>query len=98
MTLSNDSEEGVWTLKLLREACEALASNMLEFGKFDSWHVQRVFQTLDDLWKNFDGLGLCFSSKGDMLSQWRGYSRIYSGAFIRNIPVQTKKYRPMFLG
>ncbi len=74
MTLSNDTEEGVWTLKLLREACNALTSNTYEDDEFNPWHVERVFEALDAIRRNFDGLGLCFSRKGDMLSQWRGYA------------------------
>ena len=85
MSLSNDSEEGVFTIKVLEAAYRNSATevNRLKaptpqtgglFGLGARYLLASIYPDLDDIRKSNDGLGLCMSSDGDMLSQWRGYA------------------------
>lgn len=68
MSMSNDREEGISTIKLLKEIC----SSMKELGQPTA--LADAYDYIDTLPSFNDGLGLCLSSEGDMLSQWRGYA------------------------
>lgn len=66
LTLSNDSLEG----KLVSAVIKRLAvTDDIEAKTIDS-----LLAEVDSLEELFDGLGLCLSKVGDLLSQWRGYA------------------------
>lgn len=74
LKLSNDTMEG----KLVTET-------MQRFAKTDNpnnYFIDCLQYLMTYLEKNFDGLGLCFSTDGDLLSQWRGYSDDGAGVAI----------------
>lgn len=65
LTLSNDSLEG----KLVKDVVRRIANA----DKLDYFTCEKLIGRVSDLEKLFDGLGLCLSKVGDLLSQWRGY-------------------------
>ena len=66
LTLSNDSLEG----KLVSAVIKKLATA----DGLEQWKVDQLMKRIDMLEELFDGLGLCLSEDGDLLSQWRGYA------------------------
>src|SRR3990167_927741 len=66
LTLSNDSLEG----KLVSAVIKRLA----ESDKIDAQKISSLLTRVDFLEELFEGLGLCLSKEGDLLSQWRGYA------------------------
>ncbi len=66
LTLSNDSLEG----KLVSAVIKKLATS----DGLDSWKLEQLLRRVAILEELFDGLGLCLSEDGDLLSQWRGYA------------------------
>lgn len=74
MSLSNDSEEGKWIMRLVRQGLTPRINGAFEIGKFTHFNLNQCMNALQGLGESFDGLGLCFSKDGDMLSQWRGYA------------------------
>ncbi|RYE50851.1 MAG: DUF2971 domain-containing protein [Hyphomicrobiales bacterium] len=66
LTLSNDALEG----KLVSAVIKRLA----QANKVEPWRIERLMERVDMLENLFDGLGLCLSEAGDLLSQWRGYA------------------------
>lgn len=84
MSLSNDSEEGIFTINVLdaayrnsMDAVNKLKSPGQIGGLFSLgalYSATPIYSELDGIRKSNDGLGLCMSSEGDMLSQWRGYA------------------------
>jgi len=74
LSLSNDSMEGKWLRNVFTKVCAE--------GKLDEHSQKQVieqFAMFEDL---LDGLGLCLSEHGDMLSQWRGYASDGAGVCI----------------
>lgn len=66
LTLSNDSLEG----KLVSAVIERLAVS----DGMDPKSIDALLDSVEALEELFDGLGLCLSEDGDLLSQWRGYA------------------------
>jgi hypothetical protein len=66
LTLSNDSLEG----KLVSAVIKKLAAA----DGLEQWKIDQLMKRVDLLEELFDGLGLCLSEDGDLLSQWRGYA------------------------
>ncbi|MDZ4276795.1 MAG: DUF2971 domain-containing protein [Erythrobacter sp.] len=64
LTLSNDRMEGLWAVKMF-----------LDLFKNDDRNASFAAKTiLEGEIRQRIALGTCFSSKGDLLSQWRGYA------------------------
>ncbi|NOU36202.1 MAG: DUF2971 domain-containing protein [Kiritimatiellaceae bacterium] len=74
LLLSNDSMEGRLVSGLITELAK---ENGLDQAK-----AQRLQENIIQFESMFDGLGFCFSEKGDLLSQWRGYADDASGVSI----------------
>ena len=74
MSLSNDSLEG----KLLSRALEKLA---ISAGLTDVAR-NRITKDVSAFERAIDGLALCLSEHGDLLSQWRGYADDATGLSI----------------
>ncbi|MGO4449137.1 DUF2971 domain-containing protein [Phyllobacterium sp. TAF24] len=73
LTQSNDSQEGIWALKVLKAACVERSRSKAD-QRFALWDVNEAMQHVESIYNGADGLGFCLSSDGDMLSQWRGYA------------------------
>lgn len=74
MSQSNDSQEG----RLVGDAIRRLQVRA-GFTDDDMEKVNDLLANLDGI---IDGLAMCFSEKGDLLSQWRGYAQDASGVSI----------------
>lgn len=74
MSQSNDSKEG----KLVHDTFVSLA----EAEKLDYATTKKVLKSIEGLASILDGLGLCLSTEGDLLSQWRGYAENGTGVAI----------------
>ena len=66
MTLSNDTQEG----RIVRKVIVKLIAEA-GMGAEDS---EDIFYAVDAIEDFVDGLALCLSEEGDLLSQWRGYA------------------------
>ena len=71
LSQSNDSMEGQWIGDIL--------SRLAEKHKFSERVRLRMQDPILYYRKQIDGLGLCLSRKGDLLSQWRGYAEDGAG-------------------
>jgi hypothetical protein len=67
LSLSNDTMEG----KLVGATFERLFKK----NGVDEKKLSKVMDAVKKLEEVIDGLGFCLSEKGDLLSQWRGYSQ-----------------------
>jgi hypothetical protein len=67
LSLSNDTMEG----KLVGTTFERLFKK----NGVDEKKLSKVMDAVKKLEEVIDGLGFCLSEKGDLLSQWRGYSQ-----------------------
>lgn len=74
MSLSNDSLEG----KLVSRALEKLAIS----GGFTDEARGKLAKDISTFERVTDGLALCLSEQGDLLSQWRGYAGDATGLSI----------------
>lgn len=74
MSLSNDSLEG----KLLSRALEKLAVS----EGLNNEARSRITKDVSGFERAIDGLALCLSEQGDLLSQWRGYAGDATGLSI----------------
>ncbi|WP_159568783.1 DUF2971 domain-containing protein [Limnobacter sp. 130] len=66
LSLSNDAMEG----KLVGSTFRTL----FDRNKLNEKQASMVIDAIKSLEEVIDGLGFCLSEKGDLLSQWRGYS------------------------
>ena len=66
MRMSNDSKEGSLVAEVL--------SQMAEEDNVSEEHMSEIKLALDEKAALVEGLGICLSSQGDLLSQWRGYA------------------------
>ncbi|TAH13123.1 MAG: DUF2971 domain-containing protein [Curvibacter sp.] len=66
LTLSNDSLEGKLVSTVIKRLADADSVNAKT--------IDLLLGRVDALEEFFDGLGLCLSEDGDLLSQWRGYA------------------------
>lgn len=64
---SNDTQEG----RTLSQIAERVCDDRLVLDQANRTHLIESIKTLESL---MDCLGICFSTKEDMLSQWRGYA------------------------
>ena len=72
LSLSNDRMEGKWALE-----------RYLDCFRGEKYGKRRAVRALLDIFlKNREALGVCFSEKDDLLSQWRGYADDGSGVSI----------------
>lgn len=74
LSLSNDSMEG----KLVADTLSRLAQT----DDLDKTATQKLQEAMASIEQLFEGLGLCLSEDGDLLSQWRGYASDASGVSI----------------
>lgn len=74
LSLSNDKMEG----RLLHRAILALAAN----NELDLRQQQLIAEHLSFIEPLFEGLGICLSEEGDLLSQWRAYTNDAKGMSI----------------
>lgn len=66
LSMSNDSAEGNWIHTVLQEVI------FKDFGGEEALIGAAGYSILGN--RSFLGLGVCFSSESDLLSQWRGYA------------------------
>ncbi|TGQ08701.1 MULTISPECIES: DUF2971 domain-containing protein [unclassified Mesorhizobium] len=74
LSLSNDTMEGKWLVKVFGE--------LLRDEKISEYKTNKMLFHIQGLSDFADGLGFCLSEAGDMLSQWRGYASNASGMCI----------------
>ena len=74
LSLSNDSMEGKLSIELL---CEIARKD-----GFHEYQIPRLRSLVNIAERAVDGLGLCLSENGDLLSQWRAYSNDGAGVSI----------------
>lgn len=74
LTLSNDRLEGGWIRKIL---CDNWASNTKTKA-----HMNVLTELLDRIYTITGAVGVCLSTEGDSLSQWRGYADDAAGVCI----------------
>jgi hypothetical protein len=74
LTMTNDSSEG----QLVRDTLVRLARR----DNLDPAAISKLDAEIRNLEEMYDGLGLCLSEDGDLLSQWRAYSADATGVSI----------------
>lgn len=74
LSLSNDSEEGLWIKRVIRSG---LAANQISLDQIDY-----VEQTLDIGIRQLGAAAFCMSEKPDLLTQWRSYASDGGGVSI----------------
>lgn len=74
LSLSNDSMEGKLGAHILNELAKA--------DGLPNYQIERLKEHTTTLERIVDGLGLCLSEEGDLLSQWRAYANDGRGVSI----------------
>lgn len=74
LSSSNDTQEGRWLSTILGDVARKHG-----ISERQSLELHSMFRFQED---QMDALGLCLSSRGDMLSQWRGYANDAAGVAI----------------
>jgi len=74
LTMTNDSSEG----QLVRDTLVRLARQ----DNLEPAAISKLDAEIRNLEEMFDGLGLCLSEDGDLLSQWRAYTADATGVSI----------------